>query len=279
MYEECKKDDLVLANQLITNGADVNQRFNGCRTPLMIAVINNSINVATTLIVHGADVNEINNSLTAIDYATRADIIQLLLDNGVDVTIDHFIRQVRNRYYENVEYLLQRKPGLAFDVEYYGNTAFMHAAEEFNINMMQLLLAYNADVNAKNDSGETALFLVVYKNRSFGSSEYTETIIGNTLRFLIGNGINVNEKNNRGETALMVAAKRYNNFEAKVLVDNGADKNVVDNNNNRACDYCKDSSEMTAIVCPTYYGYFKNLFTTRNLGGKKKKTTKKSKKH
>lgn len=86
---------LDIVRELIVSGADVNARnYESGFTPLMQATIRGNIEIARYLIGKGADVNATANSgntalmLTAIpSLKVPLDLVQLLIDNGADLSI------------------------------------------------------------------------------------------------------------------------------------------------------------------------------------------------
>ena len=164
----------------------------------------------------------------------------------------------------------------------YGNTALMIAASRCATDIIKTLIDKGADVNAKNNNGETALFLVARQRRVFSTPDINKTIVGNTIKLLIDKGADVNATNNNGETALMVAASKYNYIGAKILLENGADKYATDLQGKTACQHTsKNDTDMKSIVCPTLAETIRSFRLRLGLGlgwgGKKTKTKKNQK--
>lgn len=127
------------------------------------------------------------------------------------------------------------------------NNEFVWAAAEGKINEVIEMLQNGTDVNSISTSGETALMLT-----SIGGSGNPEIIrillsagadinkspeiLGlsarhaspETLRLLIDTGIDINKVNNLGVTPLMEAATYGNAEGVRLLLENGADKNLKD---------------------------------------------------
>lgn len=92
-----------------------------------------------------------------------------------------------------------------------GTTALEHAVRNGNREMAQLLLASGADVNTRNEGGQTVLMML--------GEEATADLVWN----LINAGAKVNQKDNEGNTPLIEAAG-VNNIEVlRTLLDAGAD--------------------------------------------------------
>ena len=81
------------------------------------------------------------------------------------------------------------------------------------------LIKSGADIDAKDDEGQTALMIAVEQN-----------VPQKTLRALIEAGANINAKDKYGKTALMKVALPNKNLKfLRVLIESGADVNAKDN--------------------------------------------------
>jgi len=140
------------------------------------------------------------NLFTAVKY-NNLDKAREALDEGADVNA-----------LTNVRYQV-------------GNTALILASRYPYPEMVEMLLAAGADVNAKDNHGFTALM------RS-NESEIVE--------MLLAAGADVNAKNNHGETALIMASS----YDAKpevvrILLENGADVNAKSNDGKTAISWAR----------------------------------------
>lgn len=79
-----------------------------------------------------------------------------------------------------------------------------------NTDVIEILILRGADVNAKNNDGETALMWAA------------EVSHKDIVQYLISTGVDVNAKNNKGETALFYATRRCNDDVANLLRKHGA---------------------------------------------------------
>ena len=95
--------------------------------------------------------------------------------------------------------------------------ALFSAIEHNYIDIVQLFLAAGADVNAKDNEGETALMTAA----SDGSTEI--------VRQLLAAGADVHAKDNRGKTALIFAVRDGSTEKVQQLLAAGADVNIADN--------------------------------------------------
>jgi ankyrin repeat protein len=123
---------------LIANGTDVNQTDPGfsSRTALHTAVEENNLKIVRILLDAGADVNSLdeegNTPLMLLDDETNVDIVSLLIKYGAKLDI-------QNK--ENKR------------------TALLGAAMEENFKAMRILIEGGANVNLRDEDGDSALDL------------------------------------------------------------------------------------------------------------------------
>ena len=104
------------------------------------------------------------------------------------------------------------------------NTALINASSEGNTEIVEILIAKGADVNAKDSWGITALIEALTGDLC-EERGYIEIAI-----LLIKNGSDVNVVNHRGRTALMIASGKGYTDVVDLLIANGANVNAIDNN-------------------------------------------------
>ncbi len=81
--EDIKNDDAVAVSKAIESSEDIKAKDKDGRSPLMLAVIMNSLEVAELLIVHGADVNEKRgDGTTLLEWASSEEMTALLKKHG-----------------------------------------------------------------------------------------------------------------------------------------------------------------------------------------------------
>lgn len=174
-------------------------------TPLHLAALHGQLAAAQVLIDAGADVNAKNNygAFTPGDLGNvfasnnHRDPVTLLNVHGIDT------RDMKNGY-------------TPLDL-----CLFASRHKE----LMQLLIAKGADVNAQASSGATPLFFAVLRDQP------------DDVKFLIDKGANVNLPDAYGDTILDAALQLQYGSMIQILVDHGADVNAKDQSNQRPLDY------------------------------------------
>lgn len=164
-------------------------------------------------------------------------LFRIILDIGGPYDSDNNYKE--NTFLETIEYV-NKKINLNFNATNGNGDTFLTAAStrRSSVKIFKSLIGYGADVNAKNNDGETALMLT-------SSLEVAKLLIDNgadvnakdngsstalmwassldITKLLIENGADINAKDGYGHTALMRAVKWDSLNIAKFLIDNGAD--------------------------------------------------------
>jgi ankyrin repeat protein len=145
----------------------------------------------------------------------KLDELKNILESGVDINVpggaDTLLSAAVNTgNIEIVKLLLDYDADTDIKDED-GTTALF--SEEVDIDILKLLLDYGADVNIQDNKGKSALFYSNYDK----------------AKLLITSGINVNIQDIEGKTALFHAMKYRQDDLIKLLVDSGADVNIQDN--------------------------------------------------
>jgi len=232
----------------IEKGADVDARFidhlgqtNGF-TPLMFVCRNkDAIEVAKYLLDHGADPNaksSLDNSLAFFPLLTAAhtgnmELIKLLFNYGASIDKKIIGEKGLNNLFlsaslsgltELMRLLIDKVSDVSVCDPIIKLTPLMLSASVCNIDGIKLLLEHNADINAKDYNGKTALMMVVEKYKP--RSNY-EKVIG----LLLDNGAKTDIKDNWGRTVLDYARNRRYSRSGKYfdLIDMLNGRKVVDN--------------------------------------------------
>jgi len=216
--------------RLIQEGADVNATDKDGLTTLMRVFSKNylSSDILRVLIESGADVNAVDRwgktpLMHAADLIQNPDVLQILIENGADV---------------NAVTTSGFTPLMFAAIGHYRDTTAI----------IRVLIENGADVNAADRNGWTPLLLAARNNFD-----------PDALLALIESGADVNAVNRNGKTSLMLATAyegqisfmgtdmfRQNFYFLRILLDNGADPAMKDNEGRRAFDYAEENERMKA---------------------------------
>jgi ankyrin repeat protein len=251
LYVASIKSKKEMVEFLIAKGADVNTRDNQGRSALSLAVTRGHTEVAELLRKHGAreslhdvvaagDVDKVKQLISqgadinakdgrrgqaALHLAVltgRKDIVELLIASGADINAKSntwdttpLVAAVRAGQEDIAKVLIAK--GADVNARALGDYTALHWAACNRAQMtgvteiMGLLLAGGADIEARQEHGATPLACATYD----GNTE--------TTRFLIEHSANIEAKLNDGETTPLLRAVSQEYVEtAKLLLDKGA---------------------------------------------------------
>jgi ankyrin repeat protein len=186
LYNNNHDDDYTTIISLLDNGSDPNITDNLGKTPLMIAARKGELPLISKLLDCSADQTAIDNSSnTCLHHAIASgnyyavlgliDTININKPNKEDVTPLNAALQANQL--DIVELLLEYKADPTIPDKYNQTPLMIAAKSSYNHDynpqvcqaIVQLLLASNADLNAQDMSGNTALILAAtYNNGSIG---------------------------------------------------------------------------------------------------------------
>ena len=132
LFRAIRQGDSDLVQSLIRQGVPANLRATDGSTPLMVAALHGTADIAAILVDHGADVNLANDKgVTALLWGVgNESIVRLLLNRGADI---------------HAQSALGNNPIIAA------------AAYPGNSQVIEMLLAKGADPRSRNNGGATAL--------------------------------------------------------------------------------------------------------------------------
>lgn len=224
--------------ELLDGGANPNYLgSNGRLTPLNVAAAFDNGDVVGVLLNAGAQVELRNkDGITALEFAVvygGTGAVKSLLAAGADPNgfDDKGLNPVHRASVEGHVDVVQELVIAGGDISIRtggtnpGTTALHIAARNGHLGVVRLLLRLGADVNAEN-----VKVMAVPLDRAAVSSP------GSVVLALIEAGADVDHRDAHGYTSLIVAAFWGNQEAIEVLLENGANKSLVDNGGNTPSD-------------------------------------------
>jgi ankyrin repeat protein len=195
---------IVLLTLFLESTMDLNVQQKDHETPLHFACFQGKLEIAQLLLNHGAQVDAKNyQGETPLHLVSRGEYDSL--DDGVCVA----------------ELLLERGTDAnAYDSDDW--SPLHSASNNGKPEIVQVLLAHGAKVDAENDLGETPLHLV--RQGKYGSQFGVRV-----AQLLLNSGADVNARDKRYWTPLLSASYYGRREVAQVLLDHGAIAKVEDN--------------------------------------------------
>ena len=115
-----------------------------------------------------------------------------------------------------------------------GNTPLMYAVSQCNYEMVKYLISKGANVNKKNNAGETPLHLASgYSYMGVCGYDGRKSI----LKALIYNMADINAKDNDGNTPLHCATFKMHHELVDIILEYGGDCTLTNNNGMKALDF------------------------------------------
>jgi ankyrin repeat protein len=203
---------LTIARLLLDAGADVNAEDQNGMTVLVKAAGRGDKAFVQELLQRGAALNDRagERALEEAAYSDKGDIVRLLLENGANAK--------------------------GFGRQTYHLTILMKAAQYGYIGVVDSLLTFGADVNATDDSGETALMWTA-------TSEKPDMI-----RFLLSKGAHVNAQDIAGFTALIKAAANGYVENVRALLEGGADPRITTKAGDTAVSWATKNKRPAVVI-------------------------------
>ena len=157
---------------LIDNKANINYTDDDGFTPLNIAIETGNMETVKLLITNGADVNGLmQDGVSLIGYAiaqNNMDLLQILIENGANINntngdswADTPLMTASRLGLDNVVRILLTRNADINATDINGNTALHTAALNSQLSVIKLLLEKNPNLDIQNKVGNTALHLAV----------------------------------------------------------------------------------------------------------------------
>ena len=203
------------AEQLLNNGADVNEHNSAGYTPLHLAAAKGRLEMAQLLLDHGAEINALEGlGLTPLHLAVQnrqPEMVALLVSRYANTELQGKAFGMTGEAVSPLDLaavlgetasarilIEQGKADLASRTSMSKHTPLHAAAEADNSEVVALLLESGAQVDARDTYGETPLH---YAARE-GAVQ--------SARLLIAAGADINAKNENGSTPMTFAVNQHN---------------------------------------------------------------------
>ncbi len=258
------KGDRNAVRALLKNHVDVNAAQPDESTALMLAAERNDVEIAELLIRARANVNAANEyGATALSVACASGnvaVIRLLLDAHADPNAPllsgetPLMTAVDKGDVNTASLLLEHEADVNVKETKGGQTALMWAVANRSPELVKLLVDHGADVRAHSKGGFTSILFAAQQ----GDVESGRT--------LLQAGADVDESSIRDRmTALMVAAASGHNAFSILLLETGANPNLIDESGFTALHYAaSDRNGADVVRALLDHGAHPNARTTRD---------------
>lgn len=120
---------------------------------------------------------------------------------------------------------------------------FLLSCSKYSKDLSQALKSH------ENDEGIEEISALI-KDKNFDRALYNSALLGysDIVSGLVKSGADINNRGVDGSTPLILVCREQNIDAAKILIDNGADMSISDDNDKKAFDYISDKKEIIALV-------------------------------
>lgn len=247
---------IKIAKLLIENGANVNHVCHAINcisssegsTPLLEASRYNNSEFIKFLLEKGANVNAQDkmgwSPLLVAIKSGNYDVAQVLIEHGADVFVEDKLSQNQNlldmvasgwnwnqKQISDEDQVklcnLLIDKGINADItDQNGFTPLMQAVNYGNAKLVETLIKKGANVKAKIKGYSTPLMFLGMTEAQYDKNRPSVEENERIIKLLINNGADINAVNNKGESALYIAIENNQIEAAKALIKNGADINL-----------------------------------------------------
>ncbi|QJT94912.1 ankyrin repeat domain-containing protein [Wolbachia endosymbiont of Diaphorina citri] len=220
-----QEGNLDIIRFLLDEGADIESQDKDNKKPLHLAVDANRLSVVKLLLDRGANVNVTDMyGKTPLDLATEEDVIEVLEKAQLDQGL---LINARDGNLDKVKDLIAQGADLETK-DNNGNTALHNACSNGHLKVVEYLIEKGASLKAKNKEGKTPLDLAVQKDYA----DIVQTIEQMQL--------DLNEK-------LLSAVKNGDLNKVEDLISQGTSLEVKDSNGNTLLHYASQNNHLRVV--------------------------------
>nr|XP_039268134.1 transient receptor potential cation channel subfamily A member 1 homolog isoform X2 [Styela clava] len=244
LHLACLYNKRSIVRILIDAGANMRARDKDATTPLLLACAEGGKKIAELLLEKASErsrANEENNRPKDSTYASiePAGIGDLLRDTDGEKNLPLHLA-IENGHLDLVEFCIEKSIGAGLgpmvEIRRSREETCLHLAVlSNNIDIVQLLMRHGADVNAKNSSMASPLFVAAQYN--------AHTIV----KYLLEHGANVDMKDNDFFTPLLVASKHGHLETITHLLDHHADITETDKDDKTCIIWAAEEDRTDAL--------------------------------
>ncbi len=221
LHRAAREGNAAVVKFLLDRGARTEWRNLSGSTPLFLAAESNRARAVRLLVERGADVNALGRTgvsvLAAAAYNGNDRLVQLLLENGADPRTQDAT----------------------------GKSPVVYAAARGFTALVRALIDRGIDVNARYGGDLTLLMWAAGHANDVPVSEGLATV-----DHILGRGARLNEVDDRGRTALMIAAELGRAEIVRLLLRNGARRDLKDKDGKTALDLAANEETSASLQKP-----------------------------
>ncbi|MBN1385073.1 MAG: ankyrin repeat domain-containing protein [Elusimicrobia bacterium] len=219
------ENDVPKVNKAIKSGADVDIRYESGYTPIMVAAIYNSVDVAKVLLENCANINARSGGIeqSALIMAAaynHIDMVRLLLENGANVNAEDNTKMKAWHIasYKGNDKMLELLKSYEFKEKDNKPVIELGYIKQNDLLKVKELIEAGADVNIRDSDGKSLLHWAAYWD------------VVEVAELLVGKGADVNILDKSNSPPLMSAAIKDSFRVAKLLIEKGAKLDIKSKN-------------------------------------------------
>ena len=271
-------EDEKMVEFLLGHRANVHAKRKDGKSCLHFAAENRSANIAKILLSKGANINDTTvDGRTVLHFAAKKgskELVELFLKLGMDVDVktkvDNFTPlyyAVKKRHWQIAEYLLYHGADVNVSVKVY-QTLLRLAVYDMNKDMVELLLNWNANINAEDSDDETPLLIATDSPRyeDIPGSEMmrgiTDCLIMYIAKLVSENtyvseqNLNLIKQNSRLQLFYEKCLNELANTKSKKIYDNISYYDILTKSTNTMVSYARNKNIMCAFESSDYMNAF-----------------------